>query len=132
MPSDQHPPDEGKAQSAPPSGAVPGEPRMPSGARPPPVELENVYFDDGPVEAPPPVTPLRLFDAEPGRERVRAALALILVLLFAMMVVSSLAAAIISDSTGNRLKPLLDTLLPPVVALCGSAIGFYYAGRPNQ
>lgn len=101
-----------------------------SGEGPPPIT--SIEFDDGSGETPPPITPLRLFDAEPGRERVRAALALILVALLTVMVLMSLVAAVIDEEAGGRLKSLLDTLLPPVVALCGSAIGFYYAGRPNQ
>jgi hypothetical protein len=102
------------------------------GGPPVPPILEKLDFDDGTGDRPPPVTPLRLFDAEPGRERVRAVVALVLVGLLTTMVLVTLIATIVDGGAGARLKSLLDTLLPPVVALCGSAIGFYYAGRPNH
>jgi hypothetical protein len=75
----------------------------------------------------PAVEPLEVrFDVEPGREKVRAWLAASLVALLAIVVLSTLGAVIAGTDVGD-IKAIIQVLLPPVVALCGSALGFYYA-----
>jgi hypothetical protein len=92
---------------------------------PTPEEVEDF---GGPTEEAdvPSVEPLKLFDAEPGREKVRAWLAAALVALLTAVVLAALG-AVIAEVDIDNIKAILEVILPPVVALCGSALGFYYA-----
>jgi hypothetical protein len=65
------------------------------------------------------------FDPEPGRERVRALVAGALIALLALLSSVGLV-AVIAGVDGKEIRPILEMVLPPVVALCGSAIGFYF------
>lgn len=73
----------------------------------------------------PPVRPPELGEP-PEREKVRSRLAVCLVLLLAAVVLTSLV-AVIAGVNRDDVQSISDVLLPPVVALCGTVIGFYYA-----
>jgi hypothetical protein len=73
----------------------------------------------------PPVRPPQVAEP-PERERVRSRLAFCLVLLLATVVLASLGAVIVGVNRDN-VQSISDVVLPPVVALCGTVIGFYYA-----
>ena len=93
--------------------------------------LEEVYFDDLLDEDD--LEPLQTlaFDPEPGREKVRAMVAGALIALLALLSCGALG-AVIAGVSGEEVRAITELVLPPVVALCGSAIGFYYAtGREN-
>lgn len=65
-------------------------------------------------------------DVEGRREWVRAAIALCLVGIFALTVLGALGMLMWTQVESERLKTLLEVLLPAETALLGSAIGFYY------
>jgi hypothetical protein len=92
------------------------------GTQPPPASSEDfggVSPDD------PPIRPPRLSEP-PERERVRSRLAVCFVLLLAAVVLTLLASAIIGVNR-SEVESVSNIVLPPVVALCGTIIGFYYA-----
>src|SRR4051812_41055581 len=62
------------------------------------------------------------------RESVRGRLAGGLTLLFAAIVLGS-GVAVWTGTDVDTVKSLLEVVLPPVVALTGSAVGFYFAGE---
>ena len=62
------------------------------------------------------------------RELMRGRLALVLVILFALVIASSVAALWLGEDAAD-LKTLLEVVLPPIVALTGMALGFYFSER---
>lgn len=75
--------------------------------------------DDPPVRSPEVVEP-------PEREKVRSRLAVSLVVLLAVVILVLLGAAV-AGVNRDSVQAVGDIVLPPVVALCGTVIGFYYA-----
>lgn len=71
-------------------------------------------------------------DLEGRREWVRAAIALSLVAIFGITVFASLAVLAWADMESDRLKTLLEILLPAETALLGSAVGFYYGAEARN
>src|SRR4051794_953126 len=65
------------------------------------------------------------------RERMRGLLAGGLTLIFATLVIGAGVAAW-TGVTLQTIKELLEVLLPPVVALTGSAMGFYFGGQSSS
>jgi hypothetical protein len=89
-------------------------------------EPETIDFgppDEGYV--PPQRLSAGVFDPEPGRERVRALVAGALIALLALLSCATLI-AVVAGADPDRVRPIAEIVLPPVVALCGSAIGFYF------
>jgi hypothetical protein len=82
-------------------------------------DFGGVRPDDPPVRRPELGEP-------PERERVRSRLALCLVALLSVVVLTSLG-AVIAGVNRDDVQSMSDIVLPPVVALCGTVIGFYYA-----
>jgi hypothetical protein len=70
------------------------------------------------------------YDPEPRRERMRGALASGLVLILAAVAAAAWITIWARLATEAEVKDLLGVMLPPVVALVGSAIGFYFGGKP--
>lgn len=69
------------------------------------------------------------YDPAPLRETTRSRLALILtrlVFLIAIMLVVFLGTNLL---TGDETKELAATVLSPIVAVTGTALGFYFGGR---
>jgi uncharacterized membrane protein len=69
------------------------------------------------------------FDPAPAREETRSQLALLLtflVFLIALMLVIFLATNLLS---ADETKELAATVLSPVVAVTGTALGFYFGGH---
>ena len=75
--------------------------------------------DDPPVRSPEVGEPLE-------REKVRSRIAISLVVLLAVVILVLLGAAI-SGVNRDSVQTIGDIVLPPVVALCGTVVGFYYA-----
>lgn len=90
-------------------------------------EVEAIDYG-GPVDEVPPVDRPTVFDPEPTRERIRAIVALWLVALLSLLCVGAVA-AVIAGAGLEAVRAITELVLPPVVALTGSAIGFYFAGR---
>lgn len=91
-------------------------------------EIEQVDFG-GEIQNPPEVDRPRVFDPEPARERVRGRIASWLILLLATLSLAALG-AVIGGADVDDIRGIAEIVLPPVVALCGSAMGFYYgSGR---
>ena len=84
----------------------------------------------GPVEGDDlkPVQRPTVFDAEPGRERVRGRVAGALVLLLSTLTLIALI-AVVAGVAAADVRSIIELVLPPVVALCGSAIGFYFGSN---
>lgn len=99
----------------------PAEPANPTEA------LEELDF--GGSGDPPKVERPRVFNPEPGREKIRGRIAIGLVILLAVVCLAGLG-AVIAGKTSQEVREIMEVVLPPVVALCGSAIGFYY-GQPR-
>jgi hypothetical protein len=71
------------------------------------------------------------YDPEPNRDRVRGYLAAGLVALLVAVVVAGWVTLWAGVVTEPEVKDLLGVILPPVVALVGSALGFYFGGKPT-
>lgn len=90
--------------------------------------LEREDFG-GPVSNVPQVQgPSLTYDPARNRETVRAAAAIGLVALLGLLSCAALGAVIAGVSV-DAIRSITEIVLSPVVALCGSALGFYYAGR---
>jgi len=86
------------------------------------------YSDEPPVDPSSLLEPgTEPYDPEPRRETVRLLLAASLV---GLVIIEVLAAfgALIGGISMNDLRPLLQIVFAPSVALAGSATGFYFAG----
>jgi hypothetical protein len=70
------------------------------------------------------------FDPEPGRERMRGWLAVGLLGLLTATIAAAFVLVAIKRVSVTDMKSLLDLIIPPEVALAGSAIGFYF-GAPH-
>jgi hypothetical protein len=89
---------------------------------PEPDEVDFTGEDIGPSEPP----TLTLGDTIEGhRETTRRWLALILVIVFASAVLFSLASVVLGAPVDD-VKSVLEVLIPPLVALTGSVVGFYF------
>jgi hypothetical protein len=101
-----------------------------TGAPPAPEELPPVDYGgpttvaELPVVEPPRTEP-------PGREFTRNLLTLGLYLLLAILTIATLAATIAGVNT-ESLARIAEITVSPVVALCGTAFGFYYAERRHR
>jgi hypothetical protein len=73
-----------------------------------------------------------VYNPEPEREKMRGRLALGLVALLAVVIVSSLVFIALNWATVADIKTLLDTIMSPLVALAGTALGFYFGGRSKE
>jgi hypothetical protein len=95
---------------------------------PGPLGGEVVDLTNEPIGAPPVPLGTRPVDLEPERERKRGYLAAALVGVFGVVVLGSpLTLAFGADV--EELKSLLEVILPPVIALTGTAVGFYFGGH---
>lgn len=89
----------------------------------PAIEELDVELPKQPTEKP--------WDPEPGREKLRGYLATGLVLLLAGVIGAAWLTLWLGISSAPEIKDLLGVLLPPVVALVGSAVGFYFGGKAS-
>jgi hypothetical protein len=114
-----------------PDRAAPEQQAAPARAPQPP----EVYFDsDVPADAEPVggLAEGAVYDPAEDREKVRGRIAGGLVALLAVLTLVP-TAAVIFGTSADDLKTILEVVLPPVVALCGSALGFYYgAGQGSR
>jgi len=140
----------GAAGSGTPSDAE--EPTPPEESPPPVLSLDLTTPPGGRASTPPPrVIPLDLSteaprsgalttapplrDLEPGRDTVRAVLALGLLGLLALIVIGSGLVLALDASKADANLELLKLVFTPVVGLVGSAMGFYFgagAGRGSN
>jgi hypothetical protein len=74
-------------------------------------------------------SPSRPYDREQERDTVRGLLALLLVFLLIGVVLAAWVSLWFRLAPEPEIKDLLSVILPPVVALVGSAIGFYFGGK---
>jgi hypothetical protein len=88
----------------------------------------QVDLTSEPQGPPPAQLGTRPADLEPERERKRGYLAATLLAVFAAVVLGSPIALAFGASV-DELKELLQVILPPVVALTGTALGFYFGGH---
>jgi len=79
--------------------------------------------------SPPPGSFERPFDPNPARESVRGLIAQWLVLLLAGIVTAAFWFAAWRPDARDSLKDLLQVVLGPVVALVGSATGYYFGSE---
>jgi hypothetical protein len=87
-----------------------------------PIEEIDLALPDRPTRE-------RPYDPEPSRDKVRGYLAVALIVLLAAVVVAAWASIWFGLVTEPEVKDLLGVMLPPVVALVGSALGFYFGGK---
>lgn len=71
------------------------------------------------------------YDPEPNRDKVRGYLAGGLVALLVAVVVAAWVTLWVGAVTEPEIKDILGVILSPVVALVGSALGFYFGGKPT-
>lgn len=69
------------------------------------------------------------YDPEPDREKVRGMIALVLVFLLVAIVAVSFLTLWIRDPSFDNLKGLLELIFAPIIAVVGSATGFYFGSR---
>lgn len=79
----------------------------------------------------PPGLPPPPIAIEVSRERVRGVLAIFLLSLLGLVILTLLLAAIADWLTTTEVKDLLEPLITPLVALAGTALGFYF-GRATD
>jgi len=91
----------------------------------PPVDYGGPTAEgDLPVVEPPRTEP-------PGREHTRNLLTLGIFLLLATLTITTLAAAV-AGVNSDSLARIAEITISPVVALCGTAFGFYFAERSHR
>lgn len=78
--------------------------------------------------------PLRVLDAPeydpaPEREKIRGIIALTLILLFVATVLLSFLSLWLGWVAVDDLETFLKLVLGPIIALAGSATGFYFGGK---
>ena len=91
------------------------------------VDAEYDYTEDD--IGPPDPLPTVARPIEEQREDVRRGLAYALVALFGAVLLVSLVAVVTGWADVDDVKSILEVLVPPLVALTGSALGFYFAGE---
>ena len=72
------------------------------------------------------------YDPAPEREKIRGIIALTLILLLVGTVLLSFLSLWLEWVTAKDLESLLKLVLAPIVALAGSAIGFYFGGKSGS
>lgn len=120
------------------------EPRSPAGASEelvagsvevPPEEVQIIESRDlqdesPPVSASPSVVNRQ--DLEPGRDKVRAGLAITLVGLLVVIVIGAGWVLATDFATIEEIGEYLKIVFTPVVGLVGSAVGFYYGAGTGK
>ncbi len=71
-------------------------------------------------------------ELERRREDTRRWLAFALVATFAIVVLVALGAVVLGGTSVDDIKSILEVLIPPLVALTGSALGFYFGSRESS
>jgi hypothetical protein len=100
-------------------------------ATPLPLALMAIAVHDLTGEGPPSGLPPAPIEIELAREHIRGILAIYLVSLLAAVLLSLLMAAIAGALAPAEVKNLLEPIVSPLIALAGTAIGFYF-GRPGN
>ena len=72
------------------------------------------------------------YNPGPQRERMRGALALVLLALFGLVIVFATSALWLQRIAIEDLKSFLEMIFTPLIALVGSVIGFYYGGKSSN
>jgi hypothetical protein len=120
-------------------GGEPGE--VEPAAESEPVETENPDESDvGPLDlseeepAPPPGPPPSpavgaLWNPEPAREKIRGAVAVGLIVLLGVIAIGSFVLLSTDTLTLDEVEGLLTALFTPLLALTGTALGFYFGGQ---
>jgi hypothetical protein len=126
-------PPQGGAAAPPQGGAAapPGNPTIPVVAVDGGDSGKTVVEKDLSGEAAPPLEPppgTKSFNLEERQERIRGRIAQALIVLLYLIVLPSFFYLWWYKSLGD-LKPLLELILAPIVALVGTATGFYFGGR---
>jgi len=95
----------------------------------------NDHLEDVASQSKSPLIRTRRADIPRLREGTRGRIALILIGLLAAVVVAALGLIYLRAMGYNvataEVKEVLTTLLPPIVALVGSATGFYFGGHED-
>jgi hypothetical protein len=81
------------------------------------------------ISGPLPKLTERKYDPGKDRERVRGALAIGLLITLGMVVVAAFVAIWTGWMSEPDVKDLLTVIFGPIVALTGSALGFYFGGK---
>jgi hypothetical protein len=74
----------------------------------------------------------RSYDPSPLREQTRSRLALLLVLLLATVALSLIVFSATKLISAENAKDLVAGVLSPLIALTGTALGFYFGGRSGS
>jgi hypothetical protein len=80
-------------------------------------------------EGPPPPPEERPWNPEPRREQMRGLLASALVLLLALTIGAAFSLEAAGLLSRTQIDALLRPIFPSLVALTGTALGFYFGGR---
>jgi hypothetical protein len=72
------------------------------------------------------------YDPAPVREKTRRQLALLLAWLLAAVAVSLIACVAFNKLTDREAKDLAAAVLSPIVAVTGTALGFYFGGHASR
>ncbi len=70
-----------------------------------------------------------IWNPEPARERIRGAIAVGLVVLLALIAVGSIVLLATDALSLDEVEGLLTALFAPLLALAGTALGFYFGGQ---
>lgn len=74
----------------------------------------------------------RVWNPEPGREKIRGALAIFLVSILSAIAVGSFVLVATNTFTLDEVEGLLTALFTPLLALTGTALGFYFGGQQQH
>lgn len=72
------------------------------------------------------------YDPEPGRDQIRAIIAIVLIGLFCFEVATLIAFTAFGCLETDQAKELATLTIPPTIGLAGAATGFYYGTRPKD
>ena len=91
-----------------------------------PLDLGSASAEDTPPYS------IRPYDPMKTRESIRGWIALSLIAMLAVVVVASLALVWIHPDRSKELHELLSLVFGPLIALVGSATGYYFGSQASQ
>jgi len=86
--------------------------------------------EPAPPPGPPPSPAVgAVWNPEPARERIRGAVAVGLIVLLGVIAIASFALLATDTLSLDEVEGLLTALFSPLLALTGTALGFYFGGQ---
>ncbi len=99
------------------------------------IEEKDLTDEDGalePAQMGPEVPPLEPFNIAQAQEKVRGLVAQGLIVMLAIIILMAFITLWSYGSTFADLEKLMTIIFGPVIALVGTAIGYYFGGKTTQ